>query len=127
MARILIVDDNELNLELAQVTLELAGFDVETADSGAQGVAKARAISPDLILMDLRMPGMSGEEALRVLRADEATCTIPVVVLTASAMKGQEEVLLQQGFDAYMQKPINPSLFAAEVGLILDRASPQKR
>jgi len=120
MARILIVDDNALNLELAQDVLEMSGFEVKTADSGAEGVAKAREMQPDLVLMDLRMPGMSGREAMRVLHDDAATCHIPVAVLTASAMKGEQKRLLQQGFDAYIQKPIDPSTFADEVRSLLE-------
>jgi two-component system cell cycle response regulator DivK len=120
MARILIVDDNELNLELAHDVLELGGFEVETAESGAEGVEKARAAHPDLILMDLRMPGMSGLEAMHTLHDDEATRHIPVAVLTASAMKGEQERLLREGFDAYMQKPIDPSTFADEVRVLLE-------
>jgi len=121
MARILIVDDDVLNLELAQDVLELGGFEVETAESGAECVAKTRKMLPDIVLMDLRMPGMSGLEAMRALHDDTATRHIPVAVLTASAMKGEQERLLRQGFDAYIQKPIDPSAFADEVRSLLKR------
>jgi len=119
MARILIVDDNELNLELAMDVLELDGFEVDMALSGEDGVKKARAMQPDMVLMDMRMPGMNGLEAMRVLKADSATCHIPVVVLTASVMRGDSERLLAEGFDAYLQKPIDPALFAGKVRSIL--------
>ena len=121
MAHILIVDDNLLNLELAQDVLELAGFTVDAADNADKGVELARERQPDLILMDLRMPGASGLDALHLLRANEATQKIPVVVLTASAMKGDEPRLLAEGFDAYMQKPIDPQTFADSVTLLLNR------
>lgn len=120
MARILIVDDNELNLELAGDVLALEGFEVDMATSGEDGVKKARAMQPDLVLMDMRMPGMSGLEAMRVLKADAATNHIPVVVLTASAMKGDAKRLLAEGFDAYLQKPIDLASFADEVCSLLE-------
>jgi len=120
MARILIVDDNELNLELAGDVLALEGFEVDMATSGEDGVKKARAMQPDLVLMDMRMPGMSGLEAMRMLKADDATGHIPVVVLTASAMKGDAKRLLAEGFDAYLQKPIDLASFADEVRSILE-------
>jgi len=119
MARILIVDDNELNLELIRDVLELDGFEVDTAISGENGVKKAYAMQPDLVLMDMRMPGMNGVEAMRVLKADASTGHIPVAVLTASAMKGDAERLLAAGFDAYLEKPIDLASFADEVRSLL--------
>jgi two-component system cell cycle response regulator DivK len=119
MALILIVDDNELNVELACDVLELEGFDVATACSGQEGIEKAGKLMPDLILMDLRMPEMSGLDAMLALRASDVTRDIPVAVLTASAMKGEEERLLDCGFDAYLQKPINPSTFGQLIGTLL--------
>ncbi len=120
-AKILIVDDNELNLELAADVLEMEGFEVQTAQSGAEGVQLAKQWHPDLILMDLRMPEMSGLDALQVLREQESTRGIPVAVLTASAMKGDEERLLNSGFSAYLSKPIDPGCFGREVQSLLDR------
>ncbi len=119
MATILIVDDNLLNLELAADVLELADFDVITAGSGREAIARAEQIHPDLILMDLRMPEMSGLEAMLALHTNETTRDIPVAVLTASAMKGDEEKLLASGFSAYLQKPIDPSCFADQVATLL--------
>jgi len=112
---ILIVDDNQLNLELAGDLLELEGFQVTLLDGGEVAVAEARKIQPCLILMDLRMPGMSGLEAQHALRRCEATKHIPVVVLTASVMIGEKERLLAEGFDGFMQKPIDVSTFSNEV------------
>jgi len=120
MAHILIVDDNELNLELARDVLELDGFEVDIAISGENGMKKARALQPDLVLMDMRMPGMSGLEAMRVLKAGASTAHIPVAVLTASVMKGDAERLLAEGFVAYLQKPIDLASFADEVRSLLE-------
>jgi len=122
MATILVVDDNLLNLELAADVLELADFNVITASSGRESIEKAAQAQPDLILMDLRMPEMSGLDAMLELHHNKATCDIPVAVLTASAMKGDEEHLLNSGFFAYLQKPIDPSRFAEQVADLLKRS-----
>jgi len=112
---VLVIDDNALNVELVVGVLEVEGFEVLTATDGRKGVACALAQKPDVVLMDLRMPGMSGMEAMRELRDDPETRDIPVVVLTASAMKGDREQLLEIGFDGYLGKPIDPVTFADEV------------
>ncbi|MDQ6969647.1 MAG: response regulator [Mariprofundus sp.] len=114
-ANILIVDDNPLNLELAGDLLEMESFCVSKADDGAMALAEAFRNPPDLILMDMRMPGMSGLETLLELRQSDVTRDIPVVVLTASVMAGEQERLLQAGFDGFMQKPISIISFADEV------------
>jgi len=118
MRRILIVDDNALNLELARDILELDGFEVETASAGDEGVAMVRRNPPDLVLMDLRMPGISGLEALAILRKDGFD-DLPVVVLTASVMKGEKERLLDMGFNGFLQKPIDAASFSDEVSSFL--------
>jgi CheY-like chemotaxis protein len=120
MAKILIVDDNLLNLELATDVLELADFDVVTACSGKESIEKAKQTLPDLVLMDLRMPEMSGLDAMLALHRNETTSHIPVVVLTASAMKGEAERLINSGFFAYLQKPIDPSCFADQITAFLN-------
>ncbi|TLS67571.1 response regulator [Mariprofundus erugo] len=114
MTCVLVVDDNAMNLELVTDVLELEGFEVVSAATGEEGVELVRQKPPDLVLMDLRMPGISGLEALEIIRADGFT-TLPVVVLTASVMKGERERLLELGFDGFMQKPIDPGTFAQEV------------
>ena len=119
MTKILVVDDNELNLELTREVLELGGFEVATEDNGVAGVERAKQVLPELILMDMRMPGISGVEALHALRAEPTTAHIPVVVLTASVMKGDELRLLSEGFDAYMSKPIDSLSFADEIKELL--------
>lgn len=115
MARVLVVDDNPLNIELAADVLELDGFEVLLAESGEEGVARALESRPDLVLMDMRMPGMNGLEAMQELRRHEKTRDIPVVVLTASAMKGDRERLLREGFDGYLEKPIDLETFSDDV------------
>jgi len=116
--RILVVDDNAMNLELARDVLELDGFEVETAVSGEEGVDMVRSNPPDLVLMDLRMSGISGLEALVIIRNDGFK-DLPVVVLTASVMKGEKERLIDMGFDGFMQKPIDPGSFSDEVSTFL--------
>lgn len=118
-AHVLIVDDNPINLELAGDLLELDGFQVTLLDHGAAAVIEAGNIQPDLILMDLRMPGMSGLEAQQALQRCKTTCDIPVIVLTASVMAGDRERLLSEGFDGFMQKPIDVGTFAGEVRAFL--------
>jgi len=116
---ILIVDDNALNLELARDLLEMASYCVRTADDGVSGVAEALKNPPDLILMDMRMPGMSGLEALLELKKSDSTRDIPVIVLTASVMAGEQDRLLNAGFDGFMEKPISTASFADDVGSFL--------
>ncbi|HED14664.1 MAG TPA: response regulator [Gammaproteobacteria bacterium] len=123
MAKILIVDDNLLNLELTADILGLAGYKTVTASSGKEGIEKAEQTNPDLILMDLRMPGMSGLEAMLKLQRGVTTCDIPVAVLTASVMKGDKEKLLNSGFYAYLQKPIDASRFPDQVAALLSNKS----
>jgi two-component system cell cycle response regulator DivK len=112
---VLIVDDNEKNLRLARDVLQAAGLVTLEAESGAEGVAVAIDHDPDVILMDIRLPDMDGAEAMRRIRDDERTATIPVVALTSLAMKGDREWLLSIGFDGYLEKPIDVRAFPAQV------------
>jgi two-component system, cell cycle response regulator DivK len=109
--QILVVEDNERNLKLVRDVLRFAGYDVISARSGEQGVALARERKPDLVLMDLQLPTMDGTEALRILREDPITREIPVVAVTAFAMKDDRERALYAGFDSYLEKPINVRAF----------------
>jgi CheY-like chemotaxis protein len=106
-----VVEDNERNLKLVRDVLRFAGYDVISARSGEQGVALARERKPDLVLMDLQLPTMDGTEALRILREDPITREIPVVAVTAFAMKDDRERALYAGFDSYLEKPINVRAF----------------
>lgn len=118
-ATILIVEDNALNLELVTDLLAAAGYAIRQAGTGEEGVRLAQGELPDLILMDLRLPGMDGYEALRRLRADARTAGIPTVALTAQAMRGDQEAALAAGFDDYISKPINTTTFAQAVARVL--------
>jgi two-component system cell cycle response regulator DivK len=112
---VLLVEDNDRNLKLARDVLEHAGFTVLIAMSGEEAVTRAQTARPDLILMDLQLPGIDGHEALGRLRDDTRTATIPVVALTAYAMRQDRERALAAGFDGYLQKPIDVRLFPSQV------------
>jgi CheY-like chemotaxis protein len=112
---ILIVEDNLMNLELATDLLSLAGYTVRQAGTAEEGLRLATQQVPDLILMDLRLPGMDGFAALRQLRADSRTAHVPTIALTAQAMRGDQEEVLAAGFDAYISKPIDAAAFTAAV------------
>jgi two-component system, cell cycle response regulator DivK len=107
VARVLVVEDNPLNLKLIKDVLEYQGFDVLTAASGEAGVVAALSDSPDLVLMDLQLPGIDGHEALLRIRADPRRSGTPVVAVTAFAMKGDVERAAAAGFDGYIAKPID--------------------
>jgi len=119
MAKILVVDDDARNLRVALTVLEQAGHEVLGAGSGAEGVEMALARAPDLVFMDVQMPGMDGVTALRRLRAEPHTATLKVVALTGLAMKGDRERLLAEGFNGYLEKPIRYKAFLAAVEQML--------
>jgi two-component system, cell cycle response regulator DivK len=104
--RILIVEDNELNMKLLNDVLEAHGYDVLSTAEGAVALTWARQYRPNLILMDLQLPDMSGLEATRQLKASEETRAIPIIAVTAFAMSGDEQKALDHGCDAYVAKPI---------------------
>jgi CheY-like chemotaxis protein len=112
---ILIIEDNPLNLELARDVLEAAGYTVVDARTAEEGLRIAEAIVPHLILLDIRLPGMNGLDAVRSLKNDSRTRDIPVVALTAQAMAGDEKTALGAGFDGYITKPINTRTLSGEV------------
>lgn len=104
--RILVVEDNELNMKLLNDVLEAHGYEVMSTGRGAVAVEWARQYQPDLILMDLQLPDLSGLEATRRIKADADTSGIPVIAVTAFAMAGDEKKALEHGCDAYVAKPI---------------------
>jgi len=112
---ILIVDDNENNRKLARDVLEYAGFNTAEAAGGVDGVVQAMEHNPDLVLMDIRMPDLSGTEALKLLREDSRTAEIPIVALTSSTMRGDEQRFLAEGFDGFLAKPISVREFPDQV------------
>ena len=118
MARILVVEDNAQNRKLAQLVLQKGGHEVLCAEGGEEGVRLAREHLPDLVLMDIQMPGMDGIEATRVLRAGATTAGLKIIALTALAMKGDAERILAAGCDAYLAKPYHYN----ELIAVVDRA-----
>lgn len=121
VATILLVEDNLANLKLATLLLEKAGYTVLTAADGEAGVRLAGKHLPDLVLMDIQMPGIDGLEATRRLRTDPATSGLRIVALTALAMKGDEERIRAAGCDGYIAKPFRPAEFLEKVAAALDR------
>lgn len=115
MARILVVEDNPANMKLAVFLLESAGHAVLSAVDAEAGLALARVERPDLILMDIQLPGIDGLEAIALLKRDDATRAIPVIALTALAMKGDEERIRAAGCDGYIAKPMRYREFLATV------------
>jgi two-component system cell cycle response regulator DivK len=120
---ILIVEDNEKNLKLARDVLQFRGFRTLEASTAEQGIELATEHHPDLVLMDYQLPGMNGVEALERLRAQPATADIPVVALTASAMREDRERFLTAGFDGYLTKPIDVREFGNQVRSFLKNGS----
>jgi CheY-like chemotaxis protein len=107
MARILLVEDNEMNRDMLSRRLERRGYEVIVAVDGEEGVARAKADAPDLVLMDLSLPGIDGWEATRQLKAADETRSIPVLALTAHAMAGDREKALEVGCDDFDTKPVD--------------------
>jgi two-component system cell cycle response regulator DivK len=112
---ILVVEDNERNLKLLRDVLQYAGYGVLAARTAEDGIALAVSEPPDLVLMDLQLPGIDGIEALRRLRESPRTANIPVVAVTAQAMKQDRERVLRAGFDGYVEKPISVRAFPDQV------------
>jgi two-component system cell cycle response regulator DivK len=106
MAKVLVVEDTAANMTLAVFLLESVGHSVLTATDAEAGLRLARADQPDLILMDIQLPGMDGLEATSLLKSDESTRMIPVIALTALAMKGDEARIRAAGCDGYIAKPM---------------------
>lgn len=115
MAKVLIIEDNPANMTLATFLLQSAGHSVLPATDAETGLTLARAEQPDLILMDIQLPGMDGLEATALLKADGATRDIPVVALTALAMKGDEARIRAAGCDGYIAKPLAYKDFLATI------------
>ena len=121
MSLILIVEDNERNLKLVRDVLQVKGYETLEALTGEDGIALATQHRPALILMDVQLPGISGIEALKILRADAATAAIPVIAVTASVMQQDRKMITEAGFDAYVGKPINIREFLDAVRAALEK------
>lgn len=117
------VEDNVVNLELVTDLLEVAGYEILQAASAEEGIETALTTHPDLILMDVRLPGMDGLTATSILKAEASTRHIPIIALTAQAMKGDEERALEAGCDAYLSKPIDTRELPKAIARILNETS----
>ena len=120
---ILVIEDNPLNWELVRDLLEANKFIVVHAPNAKEGICMAREILPDLILMDFGLPDLDGLSATRQLKSDPVTFTIPVIGVTAHAMKGDEEQAMHAGCDGYMTKPIDIKTFGTTIAAILSGVS----
>jgi two-component system, cell cycle response regulator DivK len=119
--RVLVVDDNAVNRRLLQVLLRSRGYEVCEAASAPEAFATLVEKPSDIILMDIRLPGMDGLTATRKLKADPATRDIPIVAVTSYAMKGDEEKAREAGCCAYVTKPVDKTLFLETVASVLQR------
>jgi two-component system, cell cycle response regulator DivK len=115
VAKVLIIEDNAANMTLATFLLQWAGYSLLSATDAEAGLTLARNEQPDLILMDIQLPGMDGFQATLLLKRDETTRAIPVIALTALAMKGDEERIRAAGFDGYIAKPMRYHEFLATI------------
>jgi two-component system cell cycle response regulator DivK len=120
MSLVLIVEDNEKNMKLARDILFAKGYQTVEAVTGEEGVQLARDKAPDLVLMDIQLPGINGIEAFRRIRADPASARIPVVALTASVTPTDRSEIAAAGFDAFISKPINLKEFVETVKRLVE-------
>jgi two-component system cell cycle response regulator DivK len=117
--RILVVEDNPLNLKLVREVLRFAGYDVVEAQSGEEGLRAAKETPPDLVLMDLQLPGIDGTETLHRLRKDTLGPEVPIVAVTAFAMAEDKERASRAGFDGYIEKPISVRALPGQIEAFL--------
>ena len=120
MSTVLIVEDNDKNMKLARDVLQAKGYQTLEAVTGEDGVKLAKEKKPDLVLMDIQLPGINGIEAFRQIRADANTSRIPVVALTASVTPTDRSAIAAAGFDAFISKPINLKEFLETVKRLAD-------
>ncbi len=124
--RILIIEDHEDNRRIMNVTLSAAGFEMIEAVTGDEGVAMAESERPDLILMDIQLPGIDGYEATRIIKAKPALRHIPIIAVTSYALSGDEVKAKEAGCDAYLAKPFRPRELLAKVREFLPEAPPEE-
>ena len=122
MSTVLIVEDNEKNMKLARDVLQAKGYQTLEAETGEEGVRLAKERKPDLVLMDIQLPGINGIEAFKQIRADPKTARIPVVALTASVTPTDRSQITAAGFDAFVGKPINLKEFLDTVKRFIEAA-----
>jgi len=119
--RILIIEDDPSSLELYDLILRAFGYDTSLARNGEEGLAQASSSRPDLILCDIRLPGLDGVEVMKRIKADPSLRQIPIVALTIFSSTGHRERLLAAGFDGYMSKPTIPEVFVREIIKLLNQ------
>ena len=120
MPTILIAEDNDLNRELLRELLQAHGYDVREAVNGRQAIDLMRKARPDVALLDLNMPVLDGFATLKQIRQDRSLFSLPVMAVTASAMRGDREKALAAGFDSYLSKPINSTILYQELNRLLN-------
>jgi len=121
--KILVIEDNEQNMYLTNFILEKNGYDVFQARDGLAGLQMVQQIKPDLILLDIQLPGMDGYAVAHELRQISALSSTPIVAVTSYAMAGDRERTIAAGCDGYLEKPINPATFVQEIERFLDQSS----
>ncbi len=121
MSTVLIVEDNDKNMKLARDVLQAKGFQTLEAETGEEGVRLAKEKKPDLVLMDIQLPGINGIEAFKQIRGDAATKSIPVIALTASVTPTDRSAITAAGFDAFLGKPINLKEFVETVKRLVEK------
>ena len=121
MSTVLIIEDNDKNMKLVRDVLQAKGYQTLEAVSGEEGVKLAKEKKPDLVLMDIQLPGINGIEAFKQIRADARTKAIPVVALTASVTPTDRSAISAAGFDAFLGKPINLKEFLETVKRLVER------
>jgi len=119
--KVLVVEDNPMNMILIKEILAVNGFEVIEAYNGHDAIKRVSEEMPDLILMDLNLPEMDGVTATKILKSNTPSKDIPIVAITASAMKGDEEKILAEGFDGYIAKPIEMKKFMKAVALFIKK------
>jgi CheY-like chemotaxis protein len=112
---VLVIEDNEQNLYLMEFLLTRNNFEVALARDGREGIAKAKTVNADLILLDIQLPEMSGHDVARAIRKDLRLATVPIVAVTSYAMPGDREQVLAAGCTGYIEKPINPDTFVKQL------------
>jgi CheY-like chemotaxis protein len=125
MSKILLIEDNEMNRDMLSRRLERRGYCIITAESGEQGLSRARSEAPDLILMDITLPEMDGWEVTRLLKMDSSTRCIPIIALTARVLMSDQAKAFEVGCDDYDTKPVDFCRLTEKIGNLLGEKSPR--